>query len=45
MSRLPLGVLFTLAWRNLTGDRVPLTAGSLSTGRELDLRLDWSFHY
>jgi hypothetical protein len=38
-------VNLTLAFRNLTGDRVRLTSGSLSTGQELDLRLNWGFHY
>lgn len=40
-----VGVHLTLAFRNLTGERVRMTSGSLSTGQELDLRLNWGFHY
>jgi hypothetical protein len=40
-----VGVHLTLAFRNLTGDRVRLTSGALSPGQELNLRLNWGFHY
>jgi outer membrane receptor protein involved in Fe transport len=40
-----VGAHLTVAVRNLTGDRVPLTAGASGPGREIDLRLNWGFHY
>jgi hypothetical protein len=40
-----VGAHLTIAVRNLTGDRVRMTGGALSPGREIDLRLNWGFHY
>jgi hypothetical protein len=40
-----VGAHLSLAFRNLTGEKTRLTAGSLSTGQELDLRLHWTFRY
>jgi outer membrane receptor protein involved in Fe transport len=40
-----VGANLSLAIRNLTGEKVRLTAGAFSTGRELDLRLHWGFRY
>ncbi|MEN8006424.1 MAG: ECF transporter S component [Candidatus Krumholzibacteriota bacterium] len=40
-----VGVNLSLAFRNLTGDRTRMTAGALSPGQELDLRLHWDFRY
>ena len=40
-----VGTHLSLAMRNLTDQRVPQTAGTFSPGRELDLRLDWTFLY
>lgn len=37
------GAHLVLGLRNLAGDRQRLTAGALSPGRELDLRLEWAF--
>jgi hypothetical protein len=40
-----VGANLSLAIRNLTDQQVPLSAGSLSHGREMDLRLHWGFYY
>ena len=40
-----VGVHLSLAIRNLTDQRNRLSAGAVSPGRELDLRLRWNFHY
>jgi hypothetical protein len=40
-----VGANLSLAFRNLTGERIPLTAGALGPGQELDLRLHWEFRY
>ena len=40
-----VGVNLSLAFRNLTGEKVQMTAGSYSPGQELDLRLHWEFRY
>ncbi|MBU8870070.1 MAG: ECF transporter S component [Gemmatimonadales bacterium] len=39
-----VGVHLSLAYRNLTSNRVILTTGSLSPGMERDMRLYWVFH-
>jgi hypothetical protein len=38
-----LGADLSLALRNLTAERFRLSAGALSDGRELRLRLHWTF--
>lgn len=38
-----VGAHLVLGMRNLAGDRQRLTAGALSPGRELDMRLEWAF--
>lgn len=38
-----VGAHLVLGLRNLAGDRQRLTAGALSPGRELDMRLEWAF--
>lgn len=38
-----VGAHLVLGMRNLAGDRQRLTSGSLSPGRELDMRLEWAF--
>ncbi len=40
-----VGTHLVLGVRNLADQRQRLTAGALSPGRELDLRLDWGFRY
>ena len=40
-----VGANLSLAFRNLTGEKTRMTAGALSTGQELDLRLYWAFRY
>jgi len=40
-----VGANLSLAFRNLTGEKTRMTAGALSTGQELDLRLHWAFRY
>jgi energy-coupling factor transport system substrate-specific component len=40
-----VGANLSLAFRNLTGERTRMTAGALSTGQEMDLRLHWVFRY
>jgi hypothetical protein len=38
------GAHLTLGVRNLAGTRQQLSAGALSPGREMDMRLEWGFH-
>lgn len=40
-----VGVHISLAWRNLTDQRVELASGVLSPGREQDMRLYWLFRH
>jgi hypothetical protein len=40
-----VGVNLSVAMKNLTGQRTRMTAGALSEGQALDLRLYWKFHY
>jgi len=40
-----VGVNLSLAFRNLAGEKVRMTAGALSPAQELDLRLHWEFRY
>ncbi len=40
-----VGANLSLAFRNLTGEKIRMTAGALSHGQELDLRLHWAFRY
>lgn len=40
-----VGAHLSMNFRNLTDQRVRLSSAALSPGRELDLRLDWTFLY
>lgn len=40
-----VGANLSVAIRNLTDQQVRLSAGALSAGREMDLRLTWGFYY
>ncbi len=40
-----VGANLSLAIRNLTDEKTRMTAGALSPGQELDLRLHWTFRY
>jgi hypothetical protein len=40
-----VGTHLSLAYRNLTANRVALTTGALSPGREMDMRLYWVFQH
>ena len=40
-----VGVHLSLAYRNLLDQRLQLSAGSLSPGREMDMRLYWMFRH
>ena len=40
-----VGAHLSIAVRNLTDERTRLSGNTWSSGREIDLRLHWSFHY
>jgi len=40
-----VGVELSLAFRNLLGERVPLSYLTTSNGQEVDMRLHWTFRY
>lgn len=40
-----VGADLCLAFRNLTGERTRLSAGTWSSGQEMDMRLQWSFRH
>ena len=40
-----VGAHLSMAFRNLTGERVQMSAGTWSAGQEVDLRLHWAFRH
>ncbi len=40
-----VGAHLSLAFKNLTGERTQLSAGTWSSGQEMDMRLSWTFRH